>query len=77
MYKMLLLLVNIIFLQVKKSSVASQALIQKCGLKLIGDCPTRWSSTYMMISRLLELKVSVNEVSYATIYTALTLHLLC
>ena len=45
-----------------KSVKANERLIKRCGLKLIGDCPTRWNSTYLMISRLLDLRTHVEEV---------------
>ena len=32
--------------QVNKSSKATERLISLCNKKLIGDCPTRWSSTF-------------------------------
>ncbi|XP_057691466.1 zinc finger BED domain-containing protein 4-like [Corythoichthys intestinalis] len=41
-----------------KSSVC-----QFCQFKLVKDCPTRWSSTYLMISRLLQIKNSVVQVA--------------
>jgi hypothetical protein len=48
----------------RQSSVATQSLIKRTRKTLINDCPTRWSSTYLMISRLLEVgkKASVVEV---------------
>lgn len=46
----------------RKSSVALEKLIHLCGLTLTKDCPTRWSSTYLMISRLLQVKDSVVKV---------------
>lgn len=47
----------------RKSSVATERLLQLCELTLVKDCPTRWSSTYQMISRLLEVKDSVVQVA--------------
>ncbi|KAK1892239.1 Zinc finger BED domain containing protein 4 [Dissostichus eleginoides] len=47
----------------RKSSVAIQRLLKLCGLTLVKDCPTRWSSTYLMISRLLQVKDSLVEVA--------------
>ncbi|KAL2078914.1 hypothetical protein ACEWY4_024658 [Coilia grayii] len=47
----------------RKSSVATERLLQLCHLTLVKDCPTRWSSTYLMISRLLEIKDSVVQVA--------------
>ena len=40
----------------RKSSVATERLLQKCALVLIKDCPTRWSSCFAMMSRCLEVK---------------------
>ncbi|KAJ8353308.1 hypothetical protein SKAU_G00208750 [Synaphobranchus kaupii] len=34
----------------RKSSIATEQLLQQCGLMLIKDCPTRWSSSYLMMS---------------------------
>lgn len=33
-----------------------------CGKKLIRDCPTRWSSTFLLIKHLLEVKNSLISV---------------
>lgn len=30
-----------------------------CGKKLVSNCPTRWSSTYLLIERLLEVRTSL------------------
>lgn len=40
----------------RKSSVATQKIIDECGLIVLNDCPTRWSSTYNMVARLLRVK---------------------
>ena len=45
-----------------KSTKATEKLIKKSGKKLINACPTRWSSTFLMISRLLEVKSSLISV---------------
>ena len=45
------------------SSKATEQLITKTGLKLRADVATRWSSTYIMIDRLLKLKTAVTEVT--------------
>lgn len=47
----------------RKSSVATGRLLQKCELILIKDCPTRWSSTYLMMSRALQVKDHVASVA--------------
>lgn len=47
----------------RKSSVATEQLLKLSGLTLIKDCPTRWSSTYLMITRLIDLKDSLNQVA--------------
>ncbi|XP_062398583.1 uncharacterized protein LOC134088552 isoform X1 [Sardina pilchardus] len=46
-----------------KSSVATDHLLHLCGLTLIKDCPTRWPSTYLAISRLLQVKNSLVQVA--------------
>lgn len=48
--------------KIKKSSVATQKLKAKATKVLLVDCPTRWSSTYLMVNRLLELQTSVTDV---------------
>ena len=48
--------------KVNKSSRAMEALISKCQKKLVKDCPTRWSSLYLMLERLLEVKTALTEV---------------
>lgn len=40
----------------RKSSIATERLLKKCGLILTKDCPNRWSSTYLMMSRALDVK---------------------
>lgn len=47
----------------RKSSVATERLLQLCQLILVKDCPTRWSSTFLMISRLLQITDSVVQVA--------------
>lgn len=42
--------------KVNKSCKATEMLISKAGKKLIADCPTRWSSAYLMLSRLLSVR---------------------
>lgn len=47
----------------RKSSVATECLLQRSALTLIKDFPTRWSSCYSMISRCLQLKDHVTIVA--------------
>lgn len=47
----------------RKSSVATEQLLQLSGLTLIKDCPTRWSSTYLMITCLIDAKDSLTQVA--------------
>ncbi|ROI15901.1 Zinc finger BED domain-containing protein 4 [Anabarilius grahami] len=49
--------------QFRKSSVATERLLEQCGLILIKDCETRWSSSFLMLSRLLEVKDHVISVA--------------
>lgn len=48
--------------KVNKSTKATEKLISLCGKKLIRDCPTRWSSTFLVIERLLLVKTSLSSV---------------
>jgi hypothetical protein len=48
------------------STVATQKLLVKTGKKLRADVVTRWSSTYLLIERLLQLKKEVGEVANET-----------
>ena len=45
--------------KVNSSTKATERLISLCGKKLICDCPTRWSSTFLLIERVLEVKASL------------------
>ena len=42
-----------------KSGKATEKLVNLCGKKLLSTCPTRWNSTFLMISRLLEVRSSL------------------
>ncbi|KAK0147779.1 hypothetical protein N1851_012520 [Merluccius polli] len=55
----------------RKSSVAIERLLGKCGLTLTNDCPTRWSSTYLMMSRALEVKDHVASVAESMTWDSL------
>lgn len=46
-----------------KSSVAKEQLLKQSGLVLTKDGPTRWSSTFLMLSRVLEVKDHVISVA--------------
>ena len=61
--KRLLDKVRVLVNHFRKSSVATERLLQLCQLTLVKDCPTRWSSTYLMITRLLQVKDSVVQVA--------------
>lgn len=47
----------------RKSSVATEWLLQKCGLVMVKDCPTRWSSCFAMILRCLEVQEHLTAVA--------------
>jgi len=44
------------------STKATERLITLSGKKLIKDCPTRWSSTFLLVNRLLDVKDEVKVV---------------
>ena len=47
---------------IRKSSVAVQKLVERCGKTVVVDCTTRWNSTFYMAERLLLIKEHVNAV---------------
>ena len=47
----------------RKSSVATQRIMEECGLIVVNDWPTRWSSTFNMVARLLRVKDAVCQVT--------------
>lgn len=57
--KRLLERVQLLVRHLRKSSVATEQLLQLSGLKA---CPTRWSSTYLMITLLIDVKDSLTQV---------------
>ena len=61
-FKPLLKKVHSLVAKINRSSKATELLISLAQKKLVKDCPTRWSSTYLMIERLCELKVHVTTV---------------
>jgi len=50
--------------KMNKSTKAMEKLIKKSGEKLVNSCPTRWSSTFLMISHLLEVKSLLFELGW-------------
>lgn len=47
---------------IRCSSVATQQLTKRAGKTVIADCPTRWSSCYLMLNRLVELQAHIRIV---------------
>jgi hypothetical protein len=41
---------------------STEKLIEKCDLTLVTDCSTRWDSNFLMLERLLKVRVAVKEV---------------
>ena len=48
--------------KVNKSVKATEMLRKLSRVKLRGDCPTRWSSTFLLLERLVKVKVHLEEV---------------
>ena len=48
--------------KVNKSTRATEKLVSLCNKKLIGDCRTRWSSTYLLVEQLLNVRSSLTSV---------------
>ena len=48
--------------KVRKSTKATERLISLSGRKFIADCPTRWNSTYLMISRMVDVRNELSQV---------------
>ena len=61
-YHNLILKARLMVKRFRTSSVATEKLISKCGKTVVTDCSTRWNSVYFMVSRLMEIKIAVNEV---------------
>ena len=55
-YRALLQRVRALTKRVNMSTKATEKLISLCGKKLIKDCPTRWSSTFLVVQKLLQVK---------------------
>ena len=47
----------------RKSSVATQRVLDQCGLIVVNDCLTRWSSTFNMVTQLLTVKDAVCQIA--------------
>lgn len=45
-----------------KSTIATPLAIKYAGMKLLGDCSTRWSSTYLLLERLVRLRIHVTQI---------------
>ena len=48
--------------KVNKSTTATERLVSLCNKKLIGDCRTRWSLTYLLVERLSNVRSSLMSV---------------
>lgn len=48
--------------RVNKSAKATEMLTSLCGKKLVSNCPTRWSSTFLLVERLLQVCTSLTAV---------------
>ncbi len=48
--------------RVNQSTLATEKLISRCGKKLVRDCPTRWSSTFLDVEWLLLVKAHLSSV---------------
>ena len=53
---------NIVVRNHNASTKATERLVALCGKKLIKDCTTRWSSTFLMLKRLIEVKDKLKAV---------------
>ena len=61
-YRLVLQKVRSLVKRVNMSTKATERLISLCGKKLVRDCPTRWSSTFLVIERLLQVRSSLTTV---------------
>ena len=48
--------------QVSKSGKATEVLIAATGKKLVSNCPTRWTSAYLVVKRLLEVEDALKTI---------------
>ena len=58
--------------KVNKSCKATEKLIENARKKINRDCPTRWDSTYLTISRLLDVKRHLTAVLDELTWDSLT-----
>ena len=60
--------------KVNMSCKATEMLIAQCGKKLVSNCPTRWSLTYLLLERLLQVKgpltTVLNELEWDNLATS-------
>ena len=60
--------------KINKSTKATEMLISRCGKKLLSNCPTRWSSTFFLLERLLNVKepltAILNELEWDNLATS-------
>ena len=61
-YRSVLKRVRALIKRVNMSTKATEKLISLSRKKLLKDCPTRWSSTFLVIERLLEVRSSLSTV---------------
>ena len=71
-FKVSLSKVHSIVKKVNKSTKATEKLLEKAKKKLVSNCPTRWDSTYLMISRLLDVKQHLTTVLHELTWDNLT-----
>ena len=53
---------HLVVCKVNASTKATERLVALVGKKLVKDCPTRWSSTYFMVTRLIDVKEKLKVV---------------
>ena len=78
-YRSVLQKVRALVRRVNMSTKATERLITLCRKKLVKDCPTRWSSTFLVIERLLQVRSSLsivlNELEWDNLATSDWKHL--
>ena len=61
-FKNLLKSAHSVVRKVNKSTKATERLIALSGKELVGDCATRWSSTYLLVLRMLQVRTALTQV---------------